>query len=257
MKKSLFFLFTTVLGATLTTSVFAHFGMVIPSTNIVTQEQKFIDIALSFSHPYEGIGMDLEKPKQFFLFKDGKKTDLTASLVTTLVMDRKSWKSRQKLQRPGVYQYVMEPFPYWEPAEDIFIIHYSKTLVAAFGSDENWSEPVGLATEIVPQLRPFGNYAGNSFGGQVLLDGEPVPFIEVEVEYYNDTGRYTPPSTYHITQIIRADKNGIFNFTCPLAGWWGFSALSEAEFTLPGPDKTPKNVEIAGVIWVFFDALSE
>lgn len=69
----------------------------------------------------------------------------------------------------------MEPQPYWEPAEDCYIVHYTKAYVAAFGEEEGWDEPAGLKTEIVPLTRPFGNYAGNVFQGQVLLNGKPVP----------------------------------------------------------------------------------
>ena len=48
--------------------------------------------------------------------------------------------------------------------EDCFIIHYTKTVVAAFGEEENWGQPLGLKTEIVPLTRPFANYTGNVFG---------------------------------------------------------------------------------------------
>ena len=38
---------------------FAHFGMVIPSDSMVMQgEGKTITLVLSFSHPFEGEGMD-------------------------------------------------------------------------------------------------------------------------------------------------------------------------------------------------------
>ena len=43
-----------------------------------------------------------------------------------------------------------DPQPYWEPAEDAFIIHYTKTVVTAFGDDGGWDEEIGLKTEIVP-----------------------------------------------------------------------------------------------------------
>ncbi len=68
-------------------------------------------------------------------------------------MEHKGWKVRFVLPRPGVYQFVMEPTPYWEPAEDLSIIHYTKTIIPAFGDDEGWDEPVGLPTEIVPLLQ--------------------------------------------------------------------------------------------------------
>ncbi len=44
---------------------FAHYGMVIPSDSMVMQkEKKRVDLNLSFSHPFELIGMKLVKPKQ-------------------------------------------------------------------------------------------------------------------------------------------------------------------------------------------------
>ncbi len=254
MRNNLIVLFSAFVLSTLAcSSAYSHFGMTIPSTNIVSQEQKTIDITLSFSHPFERIGMDLEKPKKFFVFKDGETTDLASSLTTTQVMNHQAWQSTQTLRRPGVYQYVMEPTPYWEPSEDLFIIHYTKTIIAAFGADENWDQAVGLPTEIIPLLRPYGNYEGNTFSGQVFMKGKVVPHAEIEVEYYNNQGSYSAPSSYHVTQVVKADGNGIFSFNCPLAGWWGLSALNEADFTMKGPDNKEKNVELGAVIWVYFD----
>lgn len=239
------------------TSAWAHFGMVIPSRNIVSQQQKEINIHLSFSHPFESIGMDMAKPKQFYAFENGKKKDLLPSLQEAEIMQHAAWQTKQKIQRPGVYQYIMEPTPYWEPAEDIYIIHYTKTIVAAFGADEGWDQPVGLPTEIIPMLRPYGNYAGNTFTGQVLVDGIPAADSEVEVEFYNKQNLYNPPSDYHITQVVRTDDNGIFNFTCPFPGWWGFSALHEADYTMKDPENKDKNVELGAVLWVFFDTIQQ
>jgi cobalt/nickel transport protein len=52
---------------TLTASpAMAHFGMVIPSDSMVMQEDsRTVNLALSFSHPMEMVGMPLEKPKVF------------------------------------------------------------------------------------------------------------------------------------------------------------------------------------------------
>ncbi len=62
----------------------------------------------------------------------------------------------------------MVPKPYWEPAEDKFIKHITKTYIGAFGEEEGWSKPLGLEVEVVPITRPFGLYAGNVFQGRVL-----------------------------------------------------------------------------------------
>jgi cobalt/nickel transport protein len=233
----------------------AHFGMLIPDHHIITQDEKKTELKLSFSHPFEHVGMDLAPPRRFTVTVDGKTSDLLSTLQPATIMEHKGWKSSYKFARPGIYQFVMEPAPYWEPAEDLSIIHYTKTIIPAFGEDVGWDEPVGLPTEIVPMLRPFGNYAGNSFSGQVLLNGKPVSSGEIEVEFYNQGKKLHPPSDYHITQVIKSDANGVFSFTCPLAGWWGFAALNEADYTLKNPQGLDKKVELGAILWIYLDGL--
>lgn len=232
---------------------FGHFGMVIPTTNILTQKQRSLDLAVSFSHPFELVGMDMAKPAKFYVVKDGKVTDLLETIKPATVMGHKAWSTRFRAKRPGVYQLVMEPTPYWEPAEDLSIIHYTKTIIGAYGADTGWDTPVGLPTEIVPLLRPFGNYAGNSFTGQVLIKGKAAAHVYVEVEFYNEDGTVQAVSDYHIAQVIKTDSNGVFNFTCPQAGWWGFSALSEADYSLKDPEGKDKPVELGAVLWIYMD----
>ncbi len=241
----------------LTSPAQAHFGMVIPSANQVNQEHPSVDVKLSFSHPFAGLGMDLAKPAAFYAITDGKKEDLSAKLTAATIMGHKGWSLAFAPKRPGVSWLVMEPQPYWEPAEDVSIIHYTKTAISAFDGDEGWSEPLGLKTEIVPSLRPFGNYAGNSFTGQVLLNGKPVAGSEVEVEFYNEEAG-TPkalkaPSDAHITQVVKADANGVFSFTCPAAGWWGFAALNEGDALIKDPSGKEKGVELGAVLWLHME----
>ncbi len=248
---------TTLIGGSLLLATanpgVAHFGMVIPSEPVVTAEKRTVEISLSFSHPFEGIGMDLARPKRFSVMKDGEESDLLPDLRESKVMNHQAWKADFAVKRPGVYHFIMEPAPYWEPTEDLSIIHYTKTIVPAFGSEDGWDQPLDLPTEIVPLLRPFGNYAGNSFSGQVLLGGQPVPGADVEVEFYNQEQRFTAASDYHITQVVKADGNGIFSFTCPQPGWWGFAALNSAEYTLKDPEGHDKPVELGAVLWTYMD----
>jgi cobalt/nickel transport protein len=55
-----------------------------------------------------------------------------------------------------------------------------------------------------------------------------------------------------ITQVVKADANGVFTYVPPAAGWWGFSALVTAEYTLE-QDGVAKPVELGGVLWVHFE----
>jgi cobalt/nickel transport protein len=230
----------------------AHFGMIIPSDSMVEQQDSnVLTLTLSFAHPFEGIGMQMVKPRAFGVVVAEKNRDLTGSLQQTQLMGQSAWTAFFPIKRPGLYVFYLEPEPYWEPAEDAFIIHYTKTVVTAFGDDGGWDREIGLKTEIVPLAKPFGLYAGNVFQGIVKIDGAPAPNAEVEVEHYNMDGKASAPTGYMITQTIKADQDGVFTYGVPKAGWWGFAALSKADFKLQHNGKD-KDVEIGAVIWVEF-----
>lgn len=253
MKKKIWvIMITAVLVVFPMSLVHAHFGMLIPSDSMVMQnDAKKIDIDLSFSHPFELIGMDLEKPKHFLVIANGKKVDLKTRLKEARIMGHKAWKADYSVKRPGIYMFYMEPEPYWEPAEDCFIVHHTKAVVTAFGVDDEWDGEIGVETEIIPLSKPYGLYSGNVFQGIVKLAGKVVPFAEVEVEFYNESKQHAAPTDYMVTQTIKADQNGVFTYAAPWAGWWGFAALSTADYKLK-KDGEDKDVEIGAVIWVKF-----
>jgi cobalt/nickel transport protein len=231
----------------------AHFGMIIPSDSMVSPEDpRTLDLQISFSHPFEGNGMNLAKPAAFGVLAEGEHQDLLAAIHPTTVMDHAAWTLDYPIRRPGVYVFYMEPQPYWEAAEDVFIVHYTKTYVSAFDDDEGWDQELGLKTEIVPLAKPFAQYAGNVFQGIVKLDGAPVPFAEVEVEYYNIDHSVRAPSELMITQTIKADANGVFTYAAPQSGWWGFAALNTADFTIEH-EGVAKNVELGAILWMHFE----
>ncbi len=226
----------------------AHFGMIIPSDEMVMKgENREVNLQLMFWHPFEGQGMELVKPAEFGVVANGQKMDLVETLSPEKLKGHETWKATYRIKRPGLYVFYMKPQPYWEPAEDCYIVHYTKTVVAAYGEDEGWDEPIGLKTEMVPLSKPFGLYAGNVFQGMVMLNGKPVPGAEVEVEYFNVDGKYSAPTDYMVTQTIKSDPNGVFTYAVPKAGWWGFAALSTDDRQIKG-----KDVEIGAVLWVNF-----
>jgi cobalt/nickel transport protein len=242
------------------TSGFAHFGTLVPSDDIISQtDNKKLGLEIKFLHPMEGHYMEMEKPKQFGVLHGGAKTDLLSTLAATKgkspEQDKEftSWKTEYQIKRPGDYTFYVEPTPYWEPAEDVFIIHYTKVCVNALGLEEGWDEPVGLETEIIPLTRPYGFWTGNLFTGKVLVNGQPAANTEVEVEYLNEasgkSGMIHPPSDPYVTQVVKTDANGNFSYAMPKAGWWGFAALSEASRNMK-KDGVDKNIEIGAVYWV-------
>ncbi len=255
MKRCIAVIINMVLIVMTCSPAWPHFGMLIPSDTMVLQgDDRTINLTLSFSHPFEMVGMQLVKPKAFEVLTAGKRQDLLGSLKKTQVMGQEAWKTAFAVRRPGVYMFYMEPEPYWEPAEDSFIVHYTKTVVSAFGDDEGWDAEIGLKTEIVPLSKPFGLYAGNVFQGIVKFNGKPVPFARVEVEYYNVNKEYTAPTDYMITQTIKADGNGVFTYAAPVSGWWGFAALNSADYKLSRAGEE-KEVELGAIIWVYFHAM--
>ncbi len=252
MKKGFCVLYLTVIGMLCVGVAHAHFGMVIPSDAMVMEaDKRAVHLTLSFSHPFEMIGMDMAKPKVFGVMTHGQKEDLLDALKETRVMDRLAWETDYRIKRPGVYKFYMQPTPYWEPAEDCFIIHHTQAVVTAFGDDEGWDRELGLETEIVPLAKPFAQYAGNVFQGIVKLNGKPVPYAEVEVEYFNQDKTAQAPTDYMITQTVKADADGVFSYAAPKAGWWGFAALNTADYAMQR-DGEDKDVELGAVIWVQF-----
>ncbi|MDR3153098.1 MAG: DUF4198 domain-containing protein [Deltaproteobacteria bacterium] len=231
----------------------AHFGMVIPSKpTVMDAADSRVDLDIRFWHPFENAGMNLEKPASFKIYSGGQAADATGDLKEAKPSGFTAWTCSWKAARPGLAAFVLEPKPYWEPAEDKFIVHYTKAYVDAFGDDEGWNEPLGLKTEIVPRIRPGALYAGNAFAGKVLLDGKPVAGGEVEVEWYPGPDKKgDAPYESMVTQTLLTDENGNFAFSPPVPGWWGFAALSDADYKLQ-QEGADKDVELGAVLWVYF-----
>lgn len=233
----------------------AHFGLILPEKSMVMQgDNPNLGVTLAFCHPFDQQGMAMAKPKAFGVLFGKEKSDLLTGLQESRLFDNAAWKTTYSLKKPGVYTFYFDPEPYWEPAEDKYIIHQTKTCVAAFGEEEGWDREVGLKAEIIPLTRPFGLYAGNVLQGMVKFKGKPAADVEVEVEFWNADRKMTAPNDYFYTQVIKTDKNGVFTFAVPAAGWWGFAALMEEKQAIPHSDGRKKDAEYGAVLWVQFVA---
>lgn len=228
----------------------AHFQEILPSTDRFGPESGELSIALAFTHPMDrGPVMEMARPARFGVLSEGGEQDLLGALVETPRGGAAAWTAAYAPPEPGNYVFFVEPQPYWEPTEGKSIIHYSKVVVDAYDWGRGWDRLVGLPVEIEPLARPYGLWTHNIFSGVVRVGGEPAPFAEVEVEWVND-GSVTPPGDAFVTQVVKADGNGVFHYAMPRAGWWGFAALVDADYELPDPQGTPQPVELGGLIWV-------
>jgi len=238
-----------ILGSTL---ALAHFQVLLPSADIVSDgDKKTVDLDILFTHPMEGGPvMEMGAPKQFGVLVAGEKQDLLKTLQARKLDGKTAYTATYALQKPGDHVFFLEPAPYWEPAEEKMIIHYTKVVVDAFGAEEGWDALVGLPVEIEPLVRPFGLGTGNLFRGIVKKDGKPVPFAEIEVEYYNQAKTVKPPADAFVTQVIKADANGTFAYAMPRAGWWAFAALVDGDEKMKNPDGNMVDVELGGLMWV-------
>ena len=252
MKKWLFFGVMGLFIFQFHFQVLAQFVMIIPSDSMVMQEEdREVKVNLSYSHPFEGEGMDLEKPSQFSVKNNRWKKNLVSSLEKTHVMGHKGWETTYRLAQSGAYIFYMEQETLWVPDEDRFVSHNAKTVVAVSGSEEGWDDTVDLTMEIVPLTRPFGLYTGNVFQGIVILDRKPLPFLKVEISYYNEDGKAVAPADFLITQVVKTDSNGVFTYAAPRAGWWGFMARnSSRKMKKRGGEQ--KDLEFRATLWVEF-----
>lgn len=198
--------------------------------------------------------MNMARPVHFGVMHGKEKQDLLGSVQAKQRKDVEgkgmaTFTAKYEVKKPGDYLFYVEPQPYWEPSEEKYIVHYTKAVVNGYGMEEGWDAEVGLKAEIVPLTRPYGLWAGNVFQGVVKVDGKAVPNAEVEVEYYNVDNKIKAPAGPMVTQVIKADANGVFTYAMPKAGWWGFAALTEGDKKMMHEDKEVP-VEIGAVLWI-------
>lgn len=238
-----------VVSAFLAFPAAAHFQQILPDADVLPDGgQATLDLV--FTHPFEGGPiMDMKRPAAVGVWAHGNKVDLSDQLAERPQGDAMTWQVKHELIEPGAAVFYVTPQPYWEPSENLYIVHHAKVIVDSFASGDGWDAMVGLPAEIQPLTQPTALWTGNLFSGVVTKNGQPVPFAEIEVAYVNDDGVQAPNDAY-ITPAIKADANGTFHYAIPRAGWWGFAALLEADEPMKSPEGKDVPVEEGALIWV-------
>ena len=259
-----------VLLALLSSSAGAHFQVLYTPQTALDKGQD-TPLAMVFTHPFHaGPSMDMAPPGALYVISqrgedaEPKKTDLHEYLKP-VIWGRPGGEAgayeaqipRRVIRSLGDYVFVLEAGPYYEAEEDKYIQQLTKMVMNVGGIPGNWADPVGLPTEIVPLDKPYTNWVGGVFRGQVLSDGAPVANAEIEIEYMNhppdiagrrfaDHGTVVEPHASFATMGIRANDRGEFMIGLPRAGWWGICALA----TGPVTEHNGKELSQDAVLWI-------
>ncbi len=260
---------TIAMTLLLSSTALAHFQMLYTPESAL-EKGETIDMREVFTHPFadehtmdmgaQHDSKEISPVEAFYVINKDKKRDLLSTLEqitwTGAHNSAIAYKSQYKAKRMGDHLFILQPAPYYEASEDIYIQQITKMIVNVAGAPTDWDSELGLNAEIVPLTKPYSIWTGSTFTGVVKSNGKPVPFAEIEVEYLNrdanlDTNSMGPsyveaPQDSFITIGIKADANGQFTFGLPRAGWWGFCALGA------GSDTQYKGKELSqdAVIWV-------
>src|SRR5690606_34324915 len=138
------------------------------------------------------------KPQRFYYSRRGGPGERSEEVDLSQYLEQTTWLNgdepvmawqanipRSEMRSLGDYQIVVEPEPYLEEAEGLYIQQFAKTLVNVGGVPGNWMETLGLPAEIQALNKTYANWTGAVFRGVVVSDGIPVPYTQVEVEYLN------------------------------------------------------------------------
>ncbi len=262
-------------GILLTAAVAASAHFQVIYTPEVETNAKSLDLKLFFTHPYDGntillTGRDEKMTgqgiKEAFLYHNGEKTDLKSAVKKIEFKSNNDKADGYDLKLDasngyksgGNYCVMVNPAPYWEPAEELYIHQITKLFINRGGLGEmEWADRITEGyTEIVPLASPYGVTQGSLFRAKVLdSNGKPVEGAMVEIEYLNYDidmnqnlfgGKAKIDDEKRGMQFMVTDVNGIFSFVPPRSGWWGFAALSA------GSEKTynGKGLEQDPVIWI-------
>jgi len=106
----LFFAIVFLLG--LISSASAHFGMVVPSSDMIGRDDsKNIALKVQFIHPMEGDYMDMAKPVQFGVMVQNNKIDLLNTLQEKKINGCSTWETDYQIKRPVTTYFTLNPNP--------------------------------------------------------------------------------------------------------------------------------------------------
>lgn len=231
-----------------------------PESGIEPEE---VDILLSMMRPFLHEGLDVDMPQLFAVLRHDadpnateggaqpERRDLLGDVEEIRYLDQKAWGANVGLDKPGLYQFLMEGRPWWDEERQTFLRHQATLALPVHGVERGWSEPAGQSFEIVPLTRPFGLNAPALFSGRILLDGKALAGAKVRMLRINADGA-AAPTPWHEDMAAISNAEGEFSFLLAQPGWWCCEAITDGP-PLKGPDGELKPVERGALFWLFVD----
>ena len=226
------------------------------------QLKEEVDLLIVGMEPFRYRGIAIDPPRIFTIYRFDKdaenplrparREDRLGDIEEIRYLNQKAWGANVGLDRPGLYQFVIETQPWWSPSEAGYARHIVKTMVPVFGEDWGWDLPLGLSHEIVPLVRPFGLFSPALFAARVLVNGKPAAGVPVQVFRIN-TEKTKVPTPWHEEMSLRTLPDGTFSVVLNKAGWWCCTATREGA-PLKGPDGQPSPLKESALFWLYVDA---
>lgn len=226
-------------------------------------EPEEVDILLSLMRPFLHEGVAVDMPQLFAVLRHDaeagageggavpERRDLLGDVEEIRYLDQKAWGANVALDKPGLYQFIMEGRPWWDQARQAFLHQQAKVILPVHGVERGWHEAAGQSFEILPLTRPFGLSAPVLFSGRVVLDGKPLADAPVRMVRINADGAQAADH-WHEDLVGRSNAAGEFSFVLAQPGWWCSEALAPGA-PLKGPDGELKPVERAALFWFFVE----
>lgn len=221
-----------------------------------------VDILMSMMEPFDNIVLDMDMPQLFAFIRHPaepgakpERRDMLGEVEEIRYMDKKAWGANVALEKPGLYQFILDGRPWWNGKDGIFIQQQAKTLVPVLGVENGWNLPAGQSFEIVPMTRPFGLAAPALFTGKILLDGKPLENAPVYMGRLN-AEKIKASNEWSKILEARSGANGEFSFVLNQPGWWHCEAVTGGA-PLKGPDGQSKDLRRSAILWFYVDALPD
>lgn len=223
-----------------------------------------VDLLITRMDPFRHEGRSMSMPQLFAVLRFDSHTprkdnvlqperrDLLGDVEEISYLETQAWAANVALDKPGLYQFIIETRPWWDKVAQRYEQHYVKSFLPVYDVEDGWYEAAGLPVEILPLARPFGLTAPCAFSGRVVEHGQPRAGVVVRAGRIN-TDDQKVPTHWHEELVVRTDERGQFTLVLPRAGWW--CCMAEMAGTpLKGPDGDTRPLRIGSGVWFYVDS---